>query len=162
MPSEVYLGEPVYVSFSLYNMGKTDLYNVKMSVQGDFAADPMSNYFGNFTPGYMEWCEINLIPMQPGMGMGKIVVEYETTSGELMTYEKEFSLNVLEMPVYDPGFPVDGPFPMDPGMENGQEGGGGFFKSVWFFIIIGVVVVAGVVITIIVVRKRKKDKEFEF
>lgn len=161
LPSEVYMGQPVYISFSLYNMGKTDLYNVKMSVQGDFAADPMSNYFGNFTPGYMEWCEINLIPMQPGMGMGKIVVEYETTSGEIMTYEKEFAMNVLEMPAYDPGFPVDGPFPMDPGMEPGNEGGG-FFSSVWFYIILGVVVAAGIAITIIVVRKRKKNKEFEF
>ncbi|HPU45219.1 MAG TPA: CARDB domain-containing protein [Thermoclostridium sp.] len=161
LPSEVYMGQPVYISFSLYNMGKTDLYNVKMSVQGDFAADPMSNYFGNFTPGYMEWCEINLIPMQPGMGMGKIVVEYETTSGEIMTYEKEFAMNVLEMPAYDPGFPVDGPFPMDPGMEPGNEGGG-FFSSVWFYIILGVVVAAGIAITIIAVRKRKKNKEFEF
>jgi len=160
MPSDAYLGDRVYMSFSLYNMGKTDLYNVKLRVEGDFAADPMSTYFGHFTPGYMEWCEINLMPMQPGLGIGKIVVEYETTSGEFMTAEKEFSLNVLEMPAFDPGFPVDGPFPMDPGMEDGK--GGGFFGSVWFFVIIGVVVVAGAAITVIVVRKRKKNKEFEF
>jgi hypothetical protein len=162
MPSEVYMGDRVYLNFSLYNLGKTDLYNVKLSVQGDFAADPMSTYFGNFTPGYMEWCEISLIPMELGMGKGKIVVEYETTSGELMSYEKEFSLNVIEMPMMDPGFPVDGPgYPMEPGMDWEEEGGGGFFSSVWFYIILGVVVV-GIVVTIIVVRKRKKNKEFEF
>lgn len=160
MPTEVYMGDQVYVNFSLYNMGKTDLYNVKMSVQGDFAADPMSTYFGNFTPGYQEFCEINLIPMNLGIGKGKIVVEYETTSGEIMTSEKEFSLNVIEMPIMDPGFPVGGPgFPMEPGMED--EGGGSFFGSVWFFIIIGVVVI-GVVVTIIIIKKRKKNKEFEF
>ena len=162
MPTEVYMGDRVYLNFSLYNLGKTDLYNVKVSVQGDFAADPMSTYFGNFTPGYMEWCEISLIPMDLGMGKGKIVVEYETTSGELMSYEKEFSLNVIEMPMMDPGFPVDGPgYPMDPGMEWEEEGGGSFFSSVWFYIILGVVIV-GIVVTIIVVRKRKKNKEFEF
>ena len=160
MPSEVYMGDSVYINFSLYNMGKTDLYNVKMSVQGDFAADPMSTYFGNFTPGYSEWCEINLIPMQPGMGKGKIVVEYETTSGELMTYEKEFALNVLEAPSFDPGFPVDVGFPMEPGMEEGESGG--FIGSVWFFVIIGVVVVGVVVTVILVVRKRRKNKEIEF
>ena len=160
IPSEVYMGDSVYINFSLYNMGKTDLYNVKMSVQGDFAADPMSTYFGNFTPGYSEWCEINLIPMQPGMGKGKIVVEYETTSGELMTYEKEFALNVLEAPSFDPGFPVDGGFPMEPGMEEGESGG--FIGSVWFFVIIGVVVVGVVVTVILVVRKRRKNKEIEF
>ena len=124
MPSEVYMGDRVYLNFSIYNLGKTDLYNVKLSVQGDFAADPMSTYFGNFTPGYMEWCEISLIPMELGMGKGKIVVEYETTSGELMSYEKEFSLNVIEMPMMDPGFPVDGPgYPMEPGMDWEEEGG---------------------------------------
>jgi len=160
LPSEAYMGDPIYLNFSIYNMGKTDLYNVKMYVEGDFAADPMSTYFGNFTPGYSEWCEINLIPMQPGMGKGKIVVEYETTSGELMTYEKEFALNVLEAPSFDPGFPVDGGFPMEPGMEEGESGG--FIGSVWFFVIIGVVVVGVVVTVILVVRKRRKNKEIEF
>lgn len=160
LPSEAYMGDPIYLNFSIYNMGKTDLYNVKMYVEGDFAADPMSSYFGNFTPGYMEWCEINLIPMQIGVNKGKIVVEYETTSGELMTYEKEFAINVLEMPSFDPGFPVDGGFPMDPGMEDG--GNGGFIGSVWFYVIIGVVVVGVVVTIILVVRKRRKNKEFEF
>lgn len=161
LPSEAYIGEPVYINFSLYNMGKTDLYNVKMTFQSDdFTADPMSSYFGNFTSGYQEYCELNLIPMNPGLGKGKILVEYETTSGEHMSYEKEFSLNVVEMPSMDPGFPVDGGFP-DPGMEAGEEGGS-FFGSVWFFVIIGVVVAGVVVAIIIVARKRKKNKELEF
>lgn len=157
-PSEIYMGDRAYINFSLYNMGKTDLYNVKMRVEGDFAADPMSTYFGNFTPGYMEWCEVAVIPMQPGMGRGKIVVEYETTSGELLTFEKEFALNVLEMPSFDPEFPVDGGFPMDPGMNEGQ---GGFIGSVWFYVTIGVAVAAAAIVTVIVVRKRRKSKEFE-
>jgi len=155
-PTEMYLGEQAYINFSLYNMGKTDLYNVKLRVEGDFAADPMSTYFGNFTPGYSEWCEIGITPMQPGVSKGKIVVEYETIGGELMTCEKEFALNVLEMPSYDPGIPVDGPF--EPGME---EKSGGFIGSVWFYVIIGVAVAAAVVVTVIVVRKRRRSKEFE-
>ncbi len=165
LPSETFMGQPIYASFSLYNMGKTELYNVKMSVEGDFMAEPKSTYFGNFTSGYQEYSEIMLNPMNIGMLSGKIVVEYETPSGEAQRFEKEFTMNVMDMPMMDPGFPVDGGkpgFPMEPGMEGGEPAQGGFIGSVWFFVIIGVVVAAVVVVIIVVVKKRKKSKEFEF
>ena len=165
LPTEGYMGQPVYLPFTLYNMGKTMIYNVRMSVEGDFEAQPKSQYFGNYDPGYQEYVELNLMPMTVGTGNGKITVEYETTSGELQTYVKEFSMNVMDMPAMDPNaMPVDGgKFPMDPGMNGGEpvKSGGGFIGSLLFFIILGVVVVA-VVIIIVVVKKRKKDKEFEF
>jgi len=158
VPPETFMGQPVYIGFEMYNLGKTDIYNVKLNVEGDFDAQPRSNYFGNFESGRVEYFELNLIPMMMGQANGRLVFQYENASGEVQEVIKEISMNVIEMMMPPDDFPVDGPGM--PGMEEPTEKS--FFKSVWFYIILGVVV-AGVVVTIILVRrKRKKDKEFEF
>ena len=158
VPSENYVGQPVFIGFEMYNLGKTDLYNVKLNVEGDFEAQPKSNYFGNFEPGRVEYFELNLIPMMPGEANGRIVFQFENANGEVQEVVKEISMNVMEMMMPPEDFPVDGPGM--PGMEESTEKS--FFKSVWFYVAIGVVVVAVVVTIILVKRKRKKDKEFEF
>jgi len=158
VPPETYVGQPVYIGLEMYNLGKTDIYNVKLNVEGDFEAQPKSNYFGNFESGRVEYFEFNLIPMMPGQANGRIIFQYENASGEVQELVKEISMNVMEMTMPPEDFPVDGPG--KPGMEEPTEKS--FFKSVWFYVIAGVVV-AGVVVAIILVRrKRKKDKEFEF
>ncbi len=159
LPTETFMGQPVYVGFEMYNMGKTEIYNVKLSVEGDFEAQPKSNYFGNFESGRTEYFEINLIPTVVGQGNGRIVFQYENASGEKQELVKEISMNVIEMQM-----PPDGEIPVDgmpiPGDEGSQDKG--FFGSIWFYIILGVVVVGGTVAIILVVRKRKKNKEFDF
>jgi len=159
VPPETFVGQPVYIGFEMYNLGKTDIYNVKLSVEGDFEAQPKSNYFGNFESGRVEYFELNLIPMMPGQANGRIIFQYENASGEVQEVVKEISMNVMEMMM-----PPDGDFPVDgPGMPGMEEPTGkSFFKSVWFYVIVGVVVVAVVVTIILIRRKRKKDKEFEF
>ena len=160
MPSEASLGVPIYLFFEMYNLGKTDIYNVKLNVEGDFEAQPSSNYFGNFESGRVEYFELNIVPTMPGEAKGRIVFQYENASGEVQETVKDISMNVIEE-YYPPEgeFPVDG-FPMDPGLEEPNQS---FFSSVWFYIIIGVVVVAGVVTAIILIkRKKKKKEEFEF
>lgn len=163
LPPETFIGQPVYTGFEMYNLGKTEIYNVKLRVEGDFDAQPKSNYFGNFESGRVEYYELNLIPMMPGQANGSIIFQYENASGEVHEVVKEFSMNVMEMMMPpDDGFPVDGPGgkPGIPGME--EEPSKSFFKSVWFYIILGVVVVGVVVTIILVARKRKNDKEFDF
>ncbi len=159
VPPETYMGQPVYLGFEMYNLGKTDIYNVKLNVEGDFEAQPNSNYFGNFESGRVEYFELNLTPMMVGQANGRIIFQYENASGEVQQTVKEISMNVMEMSMPPEGdYPVDG-FPNESGMEEPNQS---FFKSVWFYIIVGVVV-AGVVITIILIkRKKKKNEEFEF
>ena len=160
LPPEAYMGQPVFFGFEMYNMGKTDIYNVKLIVEGDFEAQPKSNYFGNFESGRREYFELNLIPTMLGESKGSITFQYENASGEQQELVKEFSANVMEMMMPQEGeFPVDGK-PMDPGGEEPQSKG--FFGSIWFFLILGVVVVGGIVTTILVVRRRKKKEEFDF
>lgn len=160
LPPDGYTGQPVYVQFQMYNLGKTDIYNVKMKVEGDFMAQPSSNYFGNFESGRQEFCELNLIPQAAGPNKGNLIITFENSSGEEQVFEKEFSMNIMEMNLgMEPGkdFPVDKP--LDPQDEATKKGG--FIGSVWFFVAIGAVVLA-VIIIIVVSRKRKKSKEFEF
>ncbi|MGI6084524.1 MAG: COG1361 S-layer family protein [Acetivibrionales bacterium] len=162
LPPEVFMGEPLYISFEMYNLGKTEIYNVKMRIEGDFEAQPKSNYFGNFESGRVEYFELNLIPMTIGECNGRVILQYENASGEVHEVVKDISMNVMEMMMPpDDGFPVDGPGkPGMPGMEDPSQQS--FFKSVWFYVILGIVAVGIVVAIILVVRKRKKDKEFEF
>jgi hypothetical protein len=159
-PSQAFMGQPVFFGFEMYNMGKTDIYNVKLNVEGNFDAQPKSNYFGNFESGRREYFELNIIPTALGEAKGSITFQYETASGEKQELVKEFTMNVTEMTMPVEGaMPVDGK-PMDPGMEKPQ--GGGFFKSVWFYVILGVVVVGAVVAIVLVVRRRKKKEELDF
>lgn len=162
LPYEIYMGNPVYVYFEMYNMGKTEIYNVKFNVEGDegaFTADPKSSYFGNFSPGYREYFEFTIFPNMPGPINGRLVFQYETASGEQQEFVKEFTMNVTEMIMPVDDFPIDKP--IDGGFE--EPGNSGFTSSVWFYIIIGVVVV-GIAVTVIILvkRKRKKSEEFEF
>jgi hypothetical protein len=159
-PAQAFMGQPVFFGFEMYNMGKTDIYNVKLNVEGNFDAQPKSNYFGNFESGRREYFELNIIPIALGEAKGSITFQYETASGEKQELVKEFTMNVTEMTMPVEGaMPVDGK-PMDPGMEKPQ--GGGFFKSVWFYVILGVVVVGAVVAIVLVVRRRKKKEELDF
>ncbi|HHW21485.1 MAG TPA: hypothetical protein GXX26_01200 [Clostridiaceae bacterium] len=162
LPSDTFMGQPIYTMFEMYNLGKTEIYNVKLRVEGDFDAQPKSNYFGNFESGRVEYFELNLIPMTVGQASGRIIFQYEDASGEVHEVVKEISMNVMEMMMQDDGFPVDGPIgkPGIPGME--EHPAKSFFQSVWFYVIIGVVVVAIVVVIILIARKRKKNKEFDF
>jgi len=163
LPYDIYPGNPVYVYFEMYNMGKTDLYNVKFSVEGDegaFTAEPKSSYFGNFTPGYREYCEINIIPNMTGPINLRLVFQYETASGEQQEYVKEVTMNVNEMSWPVDNFPIDKP-PVDIGIEEPAKSG--FIGSVWFYVTIGVAV-AGIAVTVIILvkRRRKKSEEFGF
>ncbi len=162
LPPDTFIGQPLYTMFEMYNLGKTEIYNVKLRVEGDFDAQPKSNYFGNFESGRVEYFELNLIPMTAGQATGRIIFQYEDASGEVHEVVKEFSMNVMEMMMPpDDGFPVDGPIgkPGYPGME--EQPAKSFFKSIWFYVIIGAVVVVIVVVIILIARKRKK-KEFDF
>lgn len=160
LPTETSMGFPVFTAFEMYNLGKTEIYNVKLRVEGDFEAQPKSNYFGNFESGRVEYFELSLIPMTVGEANGKIIFQFENASGEVHEVVKDFSMNVMEMMMPPEGedFPVGGDMP---GMED-EPTDKNFFTSPWFYIILGVVVIGVVVTIVLVVRKRKKDKEFEF
>lgn len=157
LPYEIIAGQPLYLFFEMYNLGKNTLYNVKLRVEG-IESEPKNAYYGNFEPGRNEYAELSITPMESGTVTASIIVSYENSSGELNETIRELYLNVIDMPIDDGGdwpIPPDGePFPPDEVDE------GGFFDSLLFKILAGVLAAGIITAVIVVIKKRKRlDKK---
>ena len=173
---ETMVGQMMPISFEMYNLGKNTLYNVKLKVEaepeGAVTFEPKSQYYGNFDTGHNEYAEVMLNPMMPGTVSGRILVTYESASGEAEEVVKEFVLNVMEMPPFEqPGEvlgPDGKPLPIGPdGMPIfPEEEPQGFFAKLlakpWILAIAGVVLVGAVILVIRRIRKKKEEKGLEF
>jgi len=62
-PQDVMEGEPVSISTTFYNLGKTQISNVKVTASGDFTPSGSANYFlGTFDPGKSDSFSFSAIP----------------------------------------------------------------------------------------------------
>jgi hypothetical protein len=154
MMPETFVGQPVSVYLDFYNMGKSTLYNLMVSVEGDFEGQGLSYYVGNFEPGRTDYFDATFTPMTPGLQKGSILFAFEDANGKTTEIRKEFEINVMEMMFPEPGFEEPGMFPgVD--MPGGPDMPGGQPKvSIWIYIGIGGVVLIAAVVVIVVLRKR--------
>lgn len=147
-PPEAYPGQPVPVSFDFYNTGKTLLRNFMIKLDGDFQSQNGSYFVGNFDVGASDHYEAMIIPNAPGQLSGAIVISFEDPTGQKSEIRKDFTMNVMEMPVQEnPG--------MGPGMEPEvpKEGGiKGLLKNKLVWIGFGIIAVTAV--AFIIIRKR--------
>ena len=151
VPSSIEVGAECNVMFSLYNIGKTQLYNTTVR----FVADSVTGgetYLGNVAPGATASVDAYLTGAAATMddGIVKIEITFEDEAGEATTVEKEMSLFVME-PVYqDMG--------MDMGMmeDMDMEQGGGF--KLWYVLLPLALVIAAAVVIVVIRRKNKKKK----
>lgn len=153
MPESIDVGNEANVMFSVYNIGKTKLYNTSVK----FIADSVSGgdtYLGNIDPGATANVDAYLSGAAATMddGIVKIEITFEDEAGEATTIEKEMTLFVNEMYFPDDMMTDD----MNGGDMMDQQGG---FK-IWWVIVPAVVVIAAIVI-FIVIRKKKKKKAQE-
>jgi hypothetical protein len=147
---EAYVGQSTPISLEFYNTGKVTLYNMMVKIEGDFQTENGQYYVGNFESGSSEYFEGYVIPNAPGELKGELVFSYEDSTGQEQEIKKEFTLNVMDMPM-EPEFPEGMP-PMP------EESSGGILKSkvLWGSIAALVAIVAGVII-----YKKKKKKKLE-
>ncbi len=148
MPESIEVGSEANVMFSVYNIGKTKLYNTSVK----FVADSVSGgdtYLGNIEPGATANVDAYLSGAAPTMdeGIVKIVITFEDEAGEATTIEKEMNLFVTEPFIPDDMGMGD---MMDPGME--EQGG---FK-LWYILIPLAVIAVAVVVVIKILKKKKK------
>jgi hypothetical protein len=153
-PPEAYPGQPVPVSFDFYNTGKTLLRNFMIKLEGDFQSQNGSYFVGNFDVGASDHYEASIIPGAPGQLTGAIVISFDDPTGQNSEIKKDFTMNVMEMPVQEnPG--------MDPGMKPSipKEGGiKGILKNKFLWIglgIIAVTIVSGIIIRKRIIKKRE-------
>ena len=101
-PRNVMENEPVNLSVNFYNLGKTQISNLKISASGDFSAQSDSTYFlGNLDSGKSDSFSITAMPNQPKKISGKIQFMYETLDGQTHTVDKNFDFDLNPMPQED-------------------------------------------------------------
>lgn len=153
MPESIAVGEQSNVMFSVYNTGKTTLYNVKVTYEGDSVESGIT-YLGNIAPGATGNVDSMVTGIAQDAGDGTItaVVTYEDEAGVETRYEKELNLYVYEMtmdeePMMDEMF-------MDPVIEEGQSG-----PSIGIIIAVVVMVAVVAVVVVVIVKKKKAKKK---
>ena len=176
----VSVGVPVDLSFEFYNMGKSTLGNVYITIEGDFelANNSTKSYVGAVAGYSQEYVNPQIVALVPGEAYGTIVVHFEDSNGDEQIKTAEFSAYVMGGDMdwseydpdfgnmsggyYNPGFPDDmSDFdPENMGDGEGEEGTKILGLPVWLFIVICVTVVAVVVVIIVVVVKKKHKKAF--
>ena len=149
-PQSIEVGGEANVSFSLYNIGKTKLYNASVKFQADSVTGG-DTYLGNIDPGATGSVDAYLsgAAATTDDGKVKILITFEDESGEKTTIEKEMELYVTEMMDYDDGMTDDGM------MDDGSQTQGGF--KIWY-VLIPLVLVLAAVVAVIVIRKKKAKK----
>jgi hypothetical protein len=140
-----------YLNVNYYNMGKTQLSNLRITTEGDFSVDGSPTmYVGNMASGRSDYYSVNFFPNGPGPMNGKVTFIFEDAAGDQQTVVKDFTFNIGEAVVWeeDPNMPP----------ENPSAGGLGVWK--W---VIGLAVLAAGGFTGYKLKKKKKaaaDEEF--
>ncbi len=150
MPDYVEVGNEANVMFSIYNVGKTKLYNVNVKFQADSVTGG-DTFLGNLEPGATGNVDVYLSAQAATMDDGtvKVLITYEDEEGKEAVIEKTMTLMVSE-PYFEEF--IDDPMMME-GMEPEKPG------FPWWGIALIVAGVAGVGAgTFFVIRKKKRAK----
>ena len=97
MPESIDVGGQANIMFSIYNTGKTQLYNVMVRFKGD-SIEETECFVGNVAAGATGSVDTMLTGIAATMDDGTLIAEitYENQSGESLTVEKEYTLFVNE------------------------------------------------------------------
>lgn len=110
---ELYNGEMNSVTFDFTNRGKSPLYNVEVTISGDFEATQESYFIGTVEAGTGSNHEMEITPLTEGTATGLMTVTYEDSNGKKGKIEQEFSGEVMSSSGAAMG--EDG---MNPGMDG--------------------------------------------
>ncbi len=164
------VNSPCSLTFEFYNMGRSTLNNVYVTVEGDFAlATGDSHYIGNVMPGDPQFVECTVMPLAAGDAECRLVIHMEDSNGEQQTRDYSSTVYVVDGGnggnggEFDPGF-IMPDFPMNPDMP-GEDVEPEKKSLDWRIIggcIAGAAVIIGVVVIVIVKKKKKKANDDEF
>lgn len=151
IPQECYPGQPFPLMLDFYNTGKVLLSNMMIRVEGDFDAQNGRYFVGNFDKGSSDHYEATITPKTIGAVKGTLIMSYDDPTGQHMEIPKEFTLNVVEMPV-QPAVDDKGN-PINPEGSKPQSKASFIKKPIVFIPALVVIIVAA---TFLIIRKRKK------
>ena len=144
-PSSIQVGEEANLTCSLYNTGRTKLYNVKVKFSGD-GISAKDVFVGNVESGATGTIDGMLLgeSEMPAGTKCKMIVSYEDEAGKVSTKEETFELEVIPAVAEDMGMMTDAP---------AEEKGFPLIS-----VLIGVAIVAAVVVTVLMIRRKKKKQ----
>lgn len=149
-PSDIMVGEQSNVMFSIYNTGKTTLYNVQVKFEAD-SVEGGDTFIGNLNPGATGNVDAMVTGIAATMDDGtvKAVITYEDEAGNQTRDEKNITIFVNEM------FTDDGmmDMPMDDFVE---EPTGPSTSTIVIIAVAAVAVLAALIVGILKLRKKKK------
>lgn len=150
-PKEAPLGEMINIASEFVNVGKVDLSNFRVNIEGDFEKDNALYYVGNLEKGVSDYYQGRIIPSEEGPLEGKVVYTYLDAGNEEVRIEKDFKINITPMMEMEPmpGDMGEG-FPGGPGYEEPK-------KINWLLILLG----AGILVQGFVIFKMKRKKSEE-
>lgn len=158
VPSDIQVGSQSNVMFSIYNTGKTTLYNVQVKFKGD-SIEEASAFVGNLQSGNTGNVDVMLTGAAATMDDGTIVMEisYEDEAGNVTTQEKTITLLVNEVFMDD--------MMMEGDMMGGDMMGGDMMMEeeqgpkkglIIGLVAASVIVVVAVLVVFLKLRKKKK------
>lgn len=149
MPTDITVGGQSNVMFSIYNTGKTTLYNVQVKFVADSITET-SSFIGKIDPGATGNVDAMIEGAAATMDDGtvKAIISYEDDAGNVSTQEETFTLYVSEESYDDFDYsdmPVE------------EESGSSHVGLIIAIVVI--VIIAAIVATVIILKKRRKKKE---
>ena len=156
VPSDITVGSQSNVMFSIYNTGKTTLYNVQVKFVAD-SIDEASAFVGNLQSGATGNVDVMLTGISATMDDGTINMEisYEDDGGNVTVIEKPITLYVSE-PFFDDM--MMGDMVYDDMMMGEMETEESKPKTGYIVGIILIVVGAAIIWLTVFLRIRKKKK----
>ncbi|MFA9378481.1 MAG: COG1361 S-layer family protein [Lachnotalea sp.] len=154
MPTSIEVGAEANIMFSIYNTGKTKMYNVTTKFEAASITGG-DTYIGTIETGATG----NVDAMVSGEaattddGTVKILITYEDEAGTATTVEKTLNLTVTEAVL-----PIAEGYDEDMGMDDTETSGASAATIIWIISII-VIILAGVGIFIFLKKKKKKKAE---
>ena len=160
VPADITVGSQSNVMFSIYNTGKTTLYNVQVKFVAD-SIDEASAFVGNLQSGATGNVDVMLTGIAATMDDGTVNMEisYEDEAGNVSTVEKPITLYVTEEfggdMMYDESMMEGGMMPEEEGSKSG--------KGLLIGIIIAAVAaaIAGLAVFLVIRKKKKAAKLLE-
>ena len=152
VPGDITVGSQSNVMFSIYNTGKTTLYNVQVKFIAD-SIDEASAFVGNLTSGSTGNVDVMLTGISATMDDGTVNVEisYEDDAGNVTTETRQITLYVSEEFFDD--FMMDEDMMM--GMEEEEGGGSKIGIIIAIIAIVIIAVIAGICLFVYFKKKKK-------
>jgi hypothetical protein len=154
VPPTAFIGQPAFVSAEFVNVGKVDLGNFIVMMEGSFRKEQASYFVGNLGIGMSDYYQGIIYPEEEGTLEGELIFSYLDNNNREVQVREPFRLEV--MPMMEKEFYPEGEMP--PGMPGEGEHGGSKGR-LW---LVAALVVAAAATVFFLRRRALKKRNGEF